>query len=104
MNHALPPTPHGRSRRPGDNRPGRPHGTLGSIQVRYTAVYQRTDDWWAGWVEELPAANTQGRTLDEARENLRDAVTVLLEVNRELSRRDMGDGVIVREELLVETD
>ena len=42
----------------------------------FTAVYEEVDDWWAAWVEELPGANTQGRTLEEARENLKEAVSL----------------------------
>jgi predicted RNase H-like HicB family nuclease len=49
---------------------------------RFTAVYQRDGDWWVAFVEELPGANTQGRTLDEARDNLRDAVQMILDANR----------------------
>ncbi len=48
-------------------------------QHTFTAVYQRCDDWWAAWVEELPGANSQGRTLDEARANLREAAQLILE-------------------------
>src|SRR5215217_1905899 len=44
-----------------------------------TAVYQQAGEWWAAWVEELPGANTQGRTLEEARENLREAAQLMLE-------------------------
>ena len=39
------------------------------------------------FVEELPGANTQGATLDEARSNLQEAVTLVLEANRELADR-----------------
>jgi predicted RNase H-like HicB family nuclease len=41
---------------------------------KFTAVYERVDGWWVGYVEEIPGANTQGRTLEEARENLKEAV------------------------------
>lgn len=50
----------------------------------YTAVYERDGDWWIGHVEEVPGAHTQGRTLDEARENLKEAVELMLEVNRDI--------------------
>ena len=50
-----------------------------------TAVFEQDGEWWVGSVEELPGALTQGRTLDEARENLRDAVRLVLEANRELA-------------------
>lgn len=42
---------------------------------------------WIGFVEELPGANTQGRTLEEARENLQEAVRLVVEANREIARR-----------------
>lgn len=42
-------------------------------------------DWYVAYVEELPGANTQGRTLDEARANLQEAVQLVLETNRQLA-------------------
>jgi predicted RNase H-like HicB family nuclease len=44
----------------------------------FTAVFQQSGDWWAAWIEELPGANAQGRTLEEARENLREAAQLML--------------------------
>ncbi len=52
-----------------------------------TAVFERTDDWWIAYVEELPGVNTQGRTLEEARENLHEAAELVLAANRELVQR-----------------
>ena len=54
----------------------------------FTAVFQQRGKWWVGYVEELPGANTQGRTLREARENLKEAVQLILETNRELTRKE----------------
>ena len=54
----------------------------------FTAVYKKDGDWWVGYVEELPGAHTQGRTLDEARENLKEATRLIIEANRELARRE----------------
>jgi predicted RNase H-like HicB family nuclease len=68
---------------------------------KFTAVFERDGDWWIGSVEELPGANTQGRTLDEARENLKEAVTLVIEANRELARRETAGKNVVREDLLV---
>ncbi len=70
------------------------------MQNKFTAVFEQDGEWWIGYVEELPGANTQGRTLDEARENLKEAVQLILEANREISRRNEGKQV-VREEILV---
>ena len=71
---------------------------------RFTAVYEHRGEWWIGYVEELPGANTQGRTLDEARENLREAVQLIIEANRELARREAEGRTVVREELTVPTE
>jgi predicted RNase H-like HicB family nuclease len=68
---------------------------------RFTAVFEQDGDWWIGYVEELPGANTQGRTLEEARENLKEAVLLVIEGNRELARREAMGRNVIREELLV---
>lgn len=47
--------------------------------MRLTAVYLPVPEGFVGFVEELPGANTQGATMDEARENPRDAVRLILE-------------------------
>ncbi|MGB2728327.1 MAG: type II toxin-antitoxin system HicB family antitoxin [Halobacteriota archaeon] len=59
------------------------------MENRFTAVFQKTDKWWIAFVEELPGANTQGETIDEARENLKEAVELILKSNRELSEREL---------------
>ena len=68
---------------------------------RLTAVFEKDGDWLIGYVEELPGANTQGRTLEEARENLKEATRLVIEANRELARRGTEGRDVVREELLV---
>ena len=67
----------------------------------FTAVFEQEGDFWIGYVEELPGANTQGRTLHEARENLKEAVQLVIEANRELARREAEGRNVIREELLV---
>jgi predicted RNase H-like HicB family nuclease len=52
----------------------------------FTAVYRKVPEGYVAFVEELPGANTQGATLEEARGNLREAVALVLEANRTLSR------------------
>jgi predicted RNase H-like HicB family nuclease len=68
---------------------------------KFTAVFERDGDWWVGYVEELPGANTQGRTLDEERENLKEATAMVIEANRELTRLEITGSGAIREELLV---
>lgn len=68
----------------------------------FTAVFQPAEEGgFVAWVEELPGANTQGETLEEARENLREAVELILEVNRERSLQDVDETVLIRESLVV---
>lgn len=71
------------------------------MMVKFTAVFEHIGDWWIGFVEELPGANTQGETLDEARENLREAVQLIVKANRDLSRKETSGQQVIREELLV---
>jgi predicted RNase H-like HicB family nuclease len=71
------------------------------MSTTFTAVFEKDGQWWVGSVEELPGANTQGATLAEARENLKEAVQLVLEANRELARRDSAGKSVIREELVV---
>ena len=57
------------------------------MENRFTAVFEQVGEWWIGYVEELPSAHTQGKTLKEARENLREVVQLIIETNRELAWR-----------------
>ncbi len=73
------------------------------MENRFTAVFQRDGDWWVGYVEELPGANTQGATLEEARENLREAVVLVMESNREQVEKEITGKAVIKEELVVVT-
>lgn len=65
--------------------------------MQLTAVFQQVPEGYIAFVEELPGANTQGATLEEARENLREAVTLVLEANRELAERSINGRTVTRE-------
>ena len=56
------------------------------MQLEFTAVFRKVPEGYVGFIEELPGANTQGTTLEEARANLADAATMVLEANRSLAR------------------
>ena len=64
-----------------------------------TAVFQRVPSGYIAFVEELPGANTQGATLDEARANLAQAVQLVLEANRTLAEEAIGGEDVIREPL-----
>jgi len=55
-----------------------------------TAVIEKRGNWYIGYVEEIPGVNTQGRTLKEVRENLHQALRLIIEANRELAARNTG--------------
>jgi predicted RNase H-like HicB family nuclease len=69
------------------------------MQLEFTAVYRKVPEGYVAFVEELPGANTQGATLDEARENLREAVELTLEANRALAEEDLAGEDVIREPL-----
>lgn len=62
-----------------------------------TAVFEHTGKWWVAYIEELPGVNTQGATLEEARENLQEATRLVLEANRTIARRASVGKEVVRE-------
>jgi predicted RNase H-like HicB family nuclease len=72
--------------------------------MQLTAVFvQVPEGGYVAFVEELPGANTQGATLEEARVNLREAVALVIESNRELAEQSLQGQAVTREplELLV---
>ncbi len=71
------------------------------MDTKFTAVFEHDGDFWIGYIEEIPGVNTQGETLDEARENLKDAVVMVIKANRELTKRDIEGKEVIREELAV---
>lgn len=56
-----------------------------------TAVYLKVPEGYIGFVEELPGANTQGKTLQEARDNILEAIEMTLEANRILAQESLDD-------------
>jgi predicted RNase H-like HicB family nuclease len=67
--------------------------------MTFTAVFRKAREGYVGFVEELPGANTQGASLDEARENLREAIRLVLDANRALARESVSDAEVIREPL-----
>ncbi|NBQ65876.1 MAG: type II toxin-antitoxin system HicB family antitoxin [Verrucomicrobia bacterium] len=67
--------------------------------MNWTAVYQKVPEGYVGWVEELPGANTQGTSLQEVKENLKEAISLVLEANRKLSRQTSGTAEVLRESI-----
>jgi predicted RNase H-like HicB family nuclease len=69
--------------------------------MKLTAVYMKVPEGYAAFVEELPGANTQGETIEEARKNLTEAVLLVLDANRELSREAIRGTEVIREKFIL---
>ncbi len=69
--------------------------------MKLTAVFMKVPEGYVAFVEELPGANTQGETLEEARENLTEAVTLVLEANRMLAEQSLEGAEVIRETLIL---
>jgi predicted RNase H-like HicB family nuclease len=57
------------------------------MKHQFTSVIEKSGKWYVAYVEEIPGVNTQGRTLAEARRNLKEALAMVIEANRELAAR-----------------
>ena len=66
------------------------------MDLTLNAVYLKVPEGYIGFIEELPGANTQGETLEEARENLKEAVALVLEANRTLAEEAVRGQEVIR--------
>ena len=71
------------------------------MTIELTAVFQQVPEGFIGFVEEVPGANTQGATLEEARENLREAVQLVLDANRALAEESVAGLEVIKETLRI---
>jgi predicted RNase H-like HicB family nuclease len=72
-----------------------------TMTMSLTAVFLKVPEGYIGFDEELPGANTQGATLAEARANLEEAVTLVLEANRKLTEESLLGQDVIRERLSI---
>jgi predicted RNase H-like HicB family nuclease len=71
--------------------------------MSFTAVFQKVPEGYIGLIEELPGVNTQGATLEEVRENLKEAVRLILEANKQLAEEELAGKEVIREKFEVST-
>jgi predicted RNase H-like HicB family nuclease len=71
------------------------------MNLQLTKIFQKVPEGYIGFVEELPGANTQGATLEEARNNLEEAIQLVLEANRALSEEQLRGQDVIREPVLL---
>lgn len=68
--------------------------------MEFTAIFEKVPEGYIGFVEELPGANTQGATLEEARKNLLEAIQLVVEANRALAEESIQGRVVLKERLV----
>ena len=71
------------------------------MRNEFTAIIERDNEWFIGYCPEIPGANGQGRTIDECRKNLADAIELILEDRREDALRGVPPDAI-RETVVVQ--
>jgi predicted RNase H-like HicB family nuclease len=71
------------------------------MDYQLTAIYHKVQEGYIAFVEELPGANSQGATLEEARENLREAVEMVIDANRITSGQELCGAKVIREPIKV---
>ena len=71
------------------------------LDLQCMAVFRKVPEGYIAFIEEFPGANTQGASLEEARSNLREAVAMVIEANREIAREDADGVAVIREPITV---
>ncbi len=71
------------------------------MDLQCMAVFRKVPEGYIAFVEEFPGANTQGASLEEARSNLREAVALVIEANREMVRDEVDGSAVIREPITV---
>ncbi|MBY0436216.1 MAG: type II toxin-antitoxin system HicB family antitoxin [Cyclobacteriaceae bacterium] len=69
--------------------------------MKLTAIIEKSSDgWYVGQIEEVPAAISQGKTIDELKANLLDALQLFLEANKESTQKEYSGKTVIRELLV----
>lgn len=72
--------------------------------MKLTAVFEKVPQGYSAFIEELPGANSQAETLEQARENLFEAVELVLAANRTLSEEALRGRDVIREPMIVASE
>ena len=67
----------------------------------FEATIEKRDKWYIGWVDEVPGAFSQGKTIKEVEENLQEAVQLILESQREIQAKVIS-GKIIKKQIQVQ--
>lgn len=70
------------------------------MENTFTAIIKKINGGYVGYAAELPGANTQGETVEETLENLKEAIVLVLQANRDITEAAM-EGEVIRETIKV---
>jgi predicted RNase H-like HicB family nuclease len=72
------------------------------MKGEFTTVIEKRGKWYIGYIEEIPGVNTQGKTLKEVEENLKEALVLIIEANRELAKKSAQDHEVIHKTISIE--
>jgi mRNA interferase HicA len=72
------------------------------MKGEFTTVIEKRGKWYIGYIEEISGVNTQGETLEEVNENLKEALALIIEANRELTRKYVQSPDAIRGTIAIE--
>jgi predicted RNase H-like HicB family nuclease len=74
-------------------------GNALEVIMSFTAAFQKVKEGYIGFIEEIPGVNTQGETLEETRENLKEAMQLILEANKQLAEEEIAGKDVIELEI-----
>jgi len=72
------------------------------MKGEFTTVIEKLGKWYVGYIEEIPGVNTQGKTVEEVQENLKEALALVIQANRELARKSIQGSNAIRGTITIE--
>jgi predicted RNase H-like HicB family nuclease len=69
------------------------------LNQNFTAVFEKADNGFIAYIEEIPGVNTQGDNLEEARANLVEALEMVLSVRREIAEEELSGKDVIKESI-----
>ena len=72
------------------------------MKGEFSTIIEKHGKWYIGYIAEIPGVNTQGKTIEEVKENLKEALIMVIESNRELAYKSIQSSEIIKGIISVE--
>jgi len=73
-----------------------------NMKGEFTTIIEKYGEWYVGYIEEISGVNTQGKTVEEVEENLKEALELVIQANRELARKSIQSADAIRGTIEIE--